>query len=93
MRGNVHVRFGVGVGVQIPGLHHEIKSCCRLSELLDIPLSEAACNLVPVSITSAKAIKQLRDWASGRCLSADRAGVYQKPKPAQARRTITPSAN
>jgi len=54
---------------------------------------EAARNVVPVSITSAEAIEQLRDWASGRCLSADLAGVYQKPKVTAARRKITASAN
>jgi hypothetical protein len=26
MLGNLHVRFGVGVGVQLPGLHHPQKS-------------------------------------------------------------------
>ncbi len=71
----------------------EIKSCCRLSALLDVSLAEAARNVVPVSVTSAEAIEQLRDWASGRCLSADRPGVYQKSKVAAARRKITPSAN
>jgi hypothetical protein len=71
----------------------EIKSCCRLSALLDVSLTEAARNVVPVSITSAEAIEQLRDWASGRCLSADRPGVYQKAKVATARREITPSSN
>jgi hypothetical protein len=24
MLGNLHVRFGVGVGVQLPGLHHVV---------------------------------------------------------------------
>jgi len=71
----------------------EIKSCCRLSALLEISLTEAARNVVPVSITSAEAIEQLRDWASGRCLSADLAGVYRKPTPASSRRKITASAN
>jgi SpoVK/Ycf46/Vps4 family AAA+-type ATPase len=71
----------------------EIKSCCRLSALLDIPLSEAARNVVPVSITSAEAIEQLRDWASGRYLSADQPGVYRKPAAGMSRRKITPSTN
>ena len=77
MLGNLHVRFGVGVGVQIPGLHHEIKSCCRLSALLDVSLTEAASNVVPVAQTAAEAVTKLRQWASGRCLSADRPGLYR----------------
>jgi hypothetical protein len=54
----------------------EIKSCCRLSALLDIPLSEAATNVVPVARTAAESLAKLRQWASGRCLSADRPGLY-----------------
>ncbi|MBS1983337.1 MAG: AAA family ATPase, partial [Bdellovibrionales bacterium] len=57
----------------------EIKSCCRLSALLDVPLSEAARNVVPVARTAAEAIESLRQWASGRCLSADHPGLYTKP--------------
>ncbi len=74
----------------------EIKSCCRLSALLDVPLSEAARNVVPVSMTSAEAVDRLRTWASGRCLSADQPGIYQRPSAEKsARRKITPptSAN
>jgi hypothetical protein len=55
----------------------EIKSCCRLSVLLDIPLIEAARNVVPVAQTAAEAVTKLREWASGRCLSADHLGVYR----------------
>jgi len=54
----------------------EIKSCCRLASLLDVPLVQAAQNVVPVAVTAADKITALRQWASGRCLSADRAGVY-----------------
>lgn len=74
----------------------EIKSCCRLSALLRASLTEAARNVAPVSITSAEAIEQLlREWVSGRCLSADRQGVYQKPVASTARRKVVPkpSAN
>ncbi len=72
----------------------EIKSCCRLSALLNVSLTEAARNVVPVSITSAEAIDQLRDWASGRCLSADRSAIYQKPTATPTRRKLAkPSAN
>ena len=69
----------------------EIKSCCRLSALLDIPLSEAARNVVPVSVISAERVEALRDWASGRCLSADLPGIYQRPARRTSRRKVTPS--
>ena len=57
----------------------EIKSCCRLAALLDLPLKQAAQNVVPVAVTSAESVGQLRSWASGRCLSASRSGLYQQP--------------
>jgi len=56
----------------------EIKSCCRLASLLEVPLIQAAQNVVPVAITAGDKIEALRQWASGRCLSADRAGVYSR---------------
>jgi hypothetical protein len=33
---------------------------------------------VPVAVTAGDKIEALRQWASGRCLSADRAGVYSR---------------
>jgi hypothetical protein len=56
----------------------EIRSCCRLAALLDVPLIEAAANVVPVAITAGESVERLRNWAAGRCLSADRAGVYSR---------------
>ena len=56
----------------------EIESCCRLASLLDVPLVQAAQNVVPVAVTAGDKIESLRQWASGRCLSADRAGVYSR---------------
>jgi hypothetical protein len=56
----------------------EIKSCCRLAALLDVPLVQAGQNVVPVAVTAGDKIESLRQWASGRCLSADRAGVYSR---------------
>jgi len=56
----------------------EIKSCCRLASLLDVPLIQATQNVVPVAVTAGDKIEGLRQWASGRCLSADRAGVYSR---------------
>ena len=55
----------------------EIKACCRLAALLDCPLLDAARNVVPVALTASEKIAALREWASGRCLSAALAGVYQ----------------
>lgn len=57
----------------------EIKSCCRLAALLDVPLTQAAKNIVPVAVTSAESVERLRHWASGRCLSAETTGVYVRP--------------
>jgi hypothetical protein len=56
----------------------EIRACCRLAALLDLPLVEAARNVVPVAVTAAESVERLRTWASGRCLDADVAGIYQR---------------
>jgi len=56
----------------------EIKSCCRLSALLDVPLSQAARNVVPVARTAAESMEKLRTWASGRCLAASNPGIYER---------------
>jgi hypothetical protein len=56
----------------------EIRSCCRLAALLDLPLIEAATNIVPVAITAGEAVERWRDWAGGRCLSAERPGIYSR---------------
>jgi hypothetical protein len=55
----------------------EIKACCRLAGLLDVSLAQAAQNVVPVAVTSGESIERLRTWASGRCLSASKPGIYQ----------------
>lgn len=69
----------------------EIRSCCRLAALLDVPLTEAANNLVPVAVTAAEKVGRLREWASGRCLDADRPGIYAngQAKPKRRRRIKT----
>jgi len=56
----------------------EIKACCRLAALLDVPLAEAARNVVPVAVTAGESIERLRSWAAGRCLAADRPGLYTR---------------
>jgi SpoVK/Ycf46/Vps4 family AAA+-type ATPase len=55
----------------------EIRACCRLAALLDLPLGEAAGNVVPVAVTAAESVERLRQWASGRCLSASEPGLYR----------------
>jgi len=56
----------------------EIRACCRLAALLDVPLKEAATNIVPVAVTAGESVERLRNWAAGRCLSADRPGIYTR---------------
>jgi len=69
----------------------EIRSCCRLAALLDLPLTEAAKNVVPVAVTAAETVGRLREWAGGRCLDADRPGIYTngEAKPKRRRRLKT----
>jgi hypothetical protein len=62
----------------------EIRSCCRLAALLDVTLTQAANHVVPVAVTAAESVERLRNWASGRCLSASAPGIY--------RRDVEPSA-
>ena len=79
----------------------EIRACCRLAALLDLPPAAAAENIVPVSRTAAESVERLRRWASGRCLDASRAGIYHGPAasptgesaPAARRVRRTPSRN
>jgi hypothetical protein len=56
----------------------EIRACCRLAALLDVPLVEAAHHIVPVAITAGESVERLRAWAAGRCLSAERPGIYSR---------------
>jgi hypothetical protein len=51
-----------------------------LSALLDVPLIQAAQNVVPISVTAAESVERLRSWASGRCLSANQPGIYRHGK-------------
>jgi SpoVK/Ycf46/Vps4 family AAA+-type ATPase len=74
----------------------EIRACCRLAALLDVPLVQAAENVVPISITAAESVEKLRTWASGRCLAANQPGIYCYGKAKSgSRRNISrdPSAN
>ncbi|EMI57051.1 AAA family ATPase [Rhodopirellula sallentina] len=64
----------------------EIKSCCRLAALLDVPLIQAAENVVPIATTSAESVARLRRWANGRCLSSDHVGVFRHEETASPKR-------
>jgi hypothetical protein len=70
-----------------------------LSALLDLPLLQAAQNIVPVSVTAAESVERLRSWARGRCLAADHPGIYRRSdssgKTTKSRRNIPrdPSVN
>jgi hypothetical protein len=58
----------------------EIRACCRLAALLDVPLMQAARNVVPIAQTAGESVEQLRSWAAGRCLDADRGGIHASGK-------------
>jgi hypothetical protein len=55
-----------------------VKSCCRLAALLEVTLTQAAYNVVPVAVTAAEQVERLRTWASGRCLSGSAPGIYRR---------------
>ena len=75
----------------------EIGACCRLAALLEVPLVEAARHIVPVAVTAGEAVEGLRQWASGRCLDADRPGLYTRggttDQPGRSVRRSDPSSN
>lgn len=73
----------------------EVRACCRLSALLAVPLKQAATNVVPVSATAGESVGRLRTWANGRCLDAEKGGIYQYRKSSGSRRKVRrdPSLN
>jgi hypothetical protein len=75
-------RFGLDAGQRRPRdtdfTGAEIRACCRLAALLDVPLVDAAPHIVPVAITAGESVERLRNWAAGRCLSAERPGIYTR---------------
>ena len=94
-------RFGIPESQQRPDdsswTGAEIKACCRLAALLNVPLTQAARNVVPVAVTAAESVEKLRTWASGRCLCATNPGIYARdgvslPKPGR-RVSRNPSQN
>ncbi len=72
----------------------EITSCCRLAALLKVSLKEAANFVVPVAKTARESVESLRQWAQGRCLSANQPGIYQgkMTKSSAARRSVSETA-
>src|SRR5262249_33875956 len=54
-------KFGLDAAQRLPQDREwtgaEIRSCCRLAALLDVPLTEAAWNIVPVAITAGEAVE------------------------------------
>jgi len=50
----------------------EIKTLCRISKMLSIPLKEASKYIVPLSKTMREQIDALRNWAVGRTLPASK---------------------
>lgn len=75
-------QFAIAAGQAMPDdttwTGAEIRSCCRLSALLDVTLAQAAQQVVPVAVTAAEQVDKLRTWASGRCLSASAPGIYRR---------------
>jgi hypothetical protein len=61
-----------------------------------VPLIESAEDVVPVAVTATETVDRLRTWASGRCLDADRPGIYTHGQagPKRRRKIVTdPLAN
>ncbi|MCA9190687.1 MAG: AAA family ATPase [Planctomycetales bacterium] len=56
----------------------EIKACCRLANLLGLPLIEAGSFIIPVGVSAQEEIERLRTWASGRCLNAGQPGIFRR---------------
>ncbi len=71
----------------------EIRACCRLSALPDVPLAQAGLQVVPVAVTASESVERLRTWANGRCLSADRVGLYTRNSEPRTRRRIQRDAS
>lgn len=66
----------------------EIRQCCEIAWRLDCTLAEAAAFVVPVSVSAAGAIQQLRKQSDGKFLSASYPGVYRMHREAVGCRTV-----
>jgi SpoVK/Ycf46/Vps4 family AAA+-type ATPase len=56
----------------------EIRSCCRLSAMLEEPLEKTAETVVPIIKIASERLTALRNWADGQCLSANEPGLFYK---------------
>ena len=72
----------------------EIKSCCRLASLLDVPLVQAAQNVVPVAETAGDKIEALRPDGHGVHRPRPSAGeLYSLPSPILSMADVRPTEN
>jgi len=55
----------------------EVRNCCEIAQLMEVPLIEAATFVVPVSQSSPEQIEKLRRESSGKYISASYPGAYQ----------------
>jgi hypothetical protein len=89
-------KFGLDAGQRRPQDRDwtgaEIRSCCRLAVLLDIPLIEAAQHIVPVAVTAGESVERLRSWASGRCLRPTGRACTPAARPPRSRPAATSAA-
>ena len=60
----------------------EIRACCRLAAMQGDTLMDVAPDIIPVSSTASDKIETLRQWAAGRCRSADATGAYTRTRSA-----------
>jgi hypothetical protein len=56
----------------------EVRACCDVAYRANMPLSEAAGYIVPVSKAAPEQVQGLRDLADGRFLSASHPGLYKQ---------------
>jgi hypothetical protein len=80
-------RYALGTYAELPDdlkgrawTGREIKACCETAWNEDIPILEAAENIVPVSITDADRMNRLREQAHNAYLSASYPGVYRRDR-------------
>lgn len=55
----------------------EIRTCCRLSAVLEQSIEDTSSTIVPIITTAPKRLAELRNWASGRCISSSEAGLFK----------------
>ncbi len=57
----------------------EIRACCRLARRLKEPLTKTQSRIRPVSVSAAKVIEMLEEWAAESALDANTGEVYRPP--------------